>query len=430
MGKTFSIDFEWLDRFSKDAIDRYTLADLKISVGNNIATELQDISVKTVRPSMRGSAYDMAVWFLQNWWRLIYEPERDNLDWRMSHCLGAIGQGFLWPDVRFISDGAEMTICSRATNPSSTQMVRYLNYIHETIALDEFRTEVFAFVDAVIERLRETGTGISLLHDLREDIRKEQSDTEYYHWRQIEALLGYDPDSASDEIVNEVIAESRKYGSEAINEVIAFSGEGSVAMFNWLETVARSAGAPLTVPDAATLRRKTASVDTSLLPWERAEEAARIAKALWSLPEKPVSNEQLKELFSLKNGVLKDSSTRAPMSVAFRHDDSEQLQATLTSPHEASRRFSLLRLVADHLYAPQSDFLFPVTKARTARQKFQRAFAQEFLCPSQELIEFMGKDLSDDRLDDAAVYFNVSSWLVRSTLINKGVMDRNEFVDP
>jgi hypothetical protein len=114
------------------------------------------------------------------------------------------------------------------------------------------------------------------------------------------------------------------------------------------------------------------------------------------------------------------------MSIAFRHGESDQLQATLTSPHEANRRFSLLRIVADHLYAPASDHLLPVTKARTARQKFQRAFSQEFLCPSQELIEFMGNEFSDDRLDDAAVYFNVSPLLVKSTLVNKGVLNRQE----
>lgn len=428
MDRSFFIEFEWLQRYSSDFIDRYTLADLRISVGNKIATELQDISVKTVRPTMRCSAYHMAVWLLQNWWRLIYEPERDSLDWRMSHCLGAIGQGFLWPDMRFISDGAEMTICSRATDPSASQMVRYLNSIYETIALDEFKSKVLAFADAVIERLRETGTGTSLLHDLREDIRDEQADPESYHWRQIEALLGYDPDKASDKIVNEVIAESRKYGNDAINEVIVFSGGDSGATFEWLETKARSISSPFSVPDAVTLRQKIATIDASLLPWERAEEAARIARAQWSLPENPVSNHQLKELFSLKNGILTDSSTKAPMSIAFRNGESDQLQAVLTSPHEANRRFYLLRLVADNFYAPDSDHLLPATKARTARQKFQRTFAQEFLCPSQELIAFIGNELSDDRLDDAAAYFNVSSLLIKSTLVNKGLLNRQEIV--
>lgn len=429
MDRSFAIDFEWLQRYSADVIDRYTLADLRISVGNKIATELQDISVKTVRPTMRGSAYDMAVWLLQNWWRLIYEPERDTLDWRMSHCLGAIGKGFLWPDIRFISDGAEMTICSRASDPSSTHPVRYLNNIYETTSLDGFGSTVLGFADAVIERVRETGTENSLLHNLREDIRAEESDPEYRHWRQIEALLGYDPDEASDEAINEVISESLKYGSDSINEVIAFSGKDAGSIFEWM-TAARSAGSPLTVPDTENLRRKTASINPSLLPWERAEEAARIARAQWSLSEKPISNEQLKDLFSLKNSLLSDYNAKGQLSVAFRNGDIEHLEATLTSPHEASRRFSLLRVVADHLYSPGTDHILPVTKAKTARQKFQRTFAQEFLCPSRELSAFMGKDYSDDRLEEAASYFNVSSLLVKSTLVNKGLLNRDEIIDP
>ena len=291
MDRSFVIDFDWLDRSSTVSIERYTFADLSIAVGNSIATELQDIAAKTTRPTMRGSAYDMAVWLLQNWWRLNHEPERDTLDWRMSHCLGAIGNGFLWPDVWFISDGVDVTLVSRATEPSSTQMVRYLNNFHETVSLAEFPSTVLTFADAVIERLRETGTGESLLHDLREDILEEDAEPESRHWRQVEALLGYDPDEATEESIDEVLSASREYGQESVNEVIAeFSGETASPIFNWLNRAGRSIGASVTVPDTETLRQQTATINIALLPWQRAEEAARIARAQWSIPENPVSN--------------------------------------------------------------------------------------------------------------------------------------------
>lgn len=114
------------------------------------------------------------------------------------------------------------------------------------------------------------------------------------------------------------------------------------------------------------------------------------------------------------------------MNIGIRNGDNENLRATLTSPHEVSRRFALLRIVADHLYSPVSDHLLPSTKAKTARQKFQRTFAQEFLCPSQALFEFLGKDFSDERFEDAASYFSVSPLLVKTTLANKGLLHRDE----
>jgi hypothetical protein len=134
-------------------------------------------------------------------------------------------------------------------------------------------------------------------------------------------------------------------------------------------------------------------------------------------------------VFALKNGILKDHHGEAPLSLAFRNGDGDRIQATLTSPHESARRFALLRVVADHLYSPASDHLLPVTKAKTARQQFQKAFAQEFLCPSQELIAFMDDDFSDERLDDAASHFNVSSLVVKTTLVNKGLLGRFEIED-
>jgi hypothetical protein len=41
----------------------------------------------------------------------------------------------------------------------------------------------------------------------------------------------------------------------------------------------------------------------------------------------------------------------------------------------------------------------------TARQKFQRAFAAEFLCPINSLVEYLSEDFSDTALEDAALRF-------------------------
>lgn len=57
------------------------------------------------------------------------------------------------------------------------------------------------------------------------------------------------------------------------------------------------------------------------------------------------------------------------------------------------------------------------------RQKFQRAFAQEVLCPWAALEAFVGPDEPDDDMIGAAAWhFHVSQRLIETTLVNKGRM--------
>ncbi|TNJ38962.1 hypothetical protein FGF66_06785 [Chlorobaculum thiosulfatiphilum] len=429
MDRPFAIDFEWLDRPSAEGVERYSFASLTVSVADQILTELEDLNSRTVRASMRGSAYDLAVWLLQNWWRLVAEPERNTLDWKMSHCMGTIGMGFLWPDACFLSDGLELTVQAQPTPRSSKQMVRYLNEIHAQFPVDAFANEVLAFADAVIGRLQETGFSSTPLQELRQDIMQELTDPDMKRWRTVEALLGYDPDCAPEALVEEMIAKSDIYGSAAIDELIAFGGQEIRPIMNWLTKDASDATTSVIVPEADILRKQTSQIDPSLLPWQRAEKAASIVKRYWSIAQAPISTRQLTDLFSMKIDALTEGDMKAPMSIGFRNSHTDHIDAALASPFEANRRFALLRVVADHLYSPDMDRLLPVTTARTARQKYQRAFAQAFLCPAEQLIGFIDGDLSDEKIDKAADYFNVSPRLVESTLFNKGVLKRADFAD-
>jgi Zn-dependent peptidase ImmA (M78 family) len=82
-------------------------------------------------------------------------------------------------------------------------------------------------------------------------------------------------------------------------------------------------------------------------------------------------------------------------------------------------------MIGDHLYFANQEKLLPATHAKTARQKFQRAFAQEFLCPIEALKQKLETSQpNEDDISNAAKYFYVSPLLVRTTLVNKGALDR------
>ena len=86
--------------------------------------------------------------------------------------------------------------------------------------------------------------------------------------------------------------------------------------------------------------------------------------------------------------------------------------------------------MADHLTIPDDERLLPATDSKTGRQKFQRAFAQEFLCPFDDLMShFDGDAPIDDAIDESAEYFDVSPRLVETALVNNGVLDREMLGD-
>ena len=350
----------------------------------------------------------------------------------MSHRLGAIGEGFLWPNLTFSSDGSAMLITMFSTPQESRQMVRYLNGICEFISVDEFERTVLDFADAVIERLNTFGCRSSALHDLRKDLADELCQTELREWREIEALLGYDTDEAPEKLVTDLLAQRELFGPGAVDEMLAQYSESPLQMLNYLDKEVRQLAVPMVFPDLDSIRAETEKIEPAYLPWQSAATAVCIAKKRWNLPDGAVNNKLLTDLFSLPSNELTLTSVpkeKSQITIGFRNGIPDRFDAHINTPFEANRRFALLRLVADRLFASNSDRFLPVTSMKTARQKFQRAFAQEFLCPTEALKEFVGNDFGEDNLAYAAHHFNVSTRLVETTLVNKGYLDRSTLFD-
>ena len=86
--------------------------------------------------------------------------------------------------------------------------------------------------------------------------------------------------------------------------------------------------------------------------------------------------------------------------------------------------------MADHLASPVEERLLPATDVSTSKQQFQRAFAQEFLCPFDALQEVIGTGApAVDDIECAADHFEVSTWVVVCTLVNNGVLAREALIE-
>jgi hypothetical protein len=430
MKPDFSIDFNWLSRECEDPVVRATFAEISIIANGWTATELEDLSAKTVRSGARVSAYTLALWFAANWWRLRWEPERTTLSWKMSHHIGAAGEGYLWPDLFFSSDGESIRVHTRSSRPTSEQMVRYLNNVDVPVSAAIFEQSIDTFIEAVVNRLAGESAHTVQLCALWKEVLEERYTPELASWRKLEALMGFDPGEATDSLVNEMLEVGRDLGVCAVEEMASVSAGNALADIHALWDQPRRSAIPVKTPEFDNLRSRLHNeISFTQYPWKRAELTARMAREEWSISPGPLPTKDLADLLEVGSDLLtKSSATTGPIHAGFRTGTNGKFSVFLNSPFQENRRFALMRLVGDHLSAPESDRLLPAAPGGivTHRQKFQRAFAQEFLCPYRDLADYLGTDEPDDEaIDSAGRHFGVSPLLVRTTLVNKGIMERS-----
>ncbi len=92
--------------------------------------------------------------------------------------------------------------------------------------------------------------------------------------------------------------------------------------------------------------------------------------------------------------------------------------------HPVAQRFEFARFIGDLLTKHESTEWLASTDLVTSRQKFQRAFAAEFLCPIDSLVDYLDDDFSDSAIEDAASQFNVSERTVNSLLASNGYIEQ------
>lgn len=427
MRPSFVIDFNWLPYEYGDEIARTTFVDIFISVGSCCITELEDRTAKTIRKNARLSAYRLAHWFAENWWRLLWEPKKDTIDWRLAHQMGSAGGGYLWPDLTFVSDGEYMTIHAKPTLSSEEQSIRYLYGAVETIPVDEFEKSVQGFIDGVIGRVDNQAPGNDELKTLWHEVTQERHDSESGSRRKLEAMMGFDPDGAPDTILETLERMKTTYGDGAIEEMASSSMDNAVDDISFLWNIVRPKSIPLRIPHYDMIRRQLIiDRQSSILAWQRAESAARLVRKVWSIASGPISNKVLADLLDIPQAIIyqQDSVQPSSLSVGFRDNGNEDMMRVYIDRRSiTSRRFALARLVGSLLAAGIKDRLLPVSQAHTQRQKFQRAFAQELLCPFSDLIGYFGDCATDDEaIEDAAESFEVSPLMIRTILVNKRIV--------
>ncbi|MCY4431562.1 MAG: hypothetical protein OXC11_14380 [Rhodospirillales bacterium] len=409
--------------------DEATLAAIKITVAGQCLSRLTDESGKE-RDYVCVSGYRLACWITRNWWRLLFEAERhgflDDPTWLDGHSLASIGEGWLWPRITIASDGDCVVLRSR---PSPGNRVEPLAFVSEAEARPSrplFEEIAGQFVKEVLDRVRTRNLGASDLHMSWRELSAERSDDEIAQYRELEGSLGYEPDGAAPQTVKRLYRDGKRLGVRAMTEVAANGPSGGEPLTaEIMEREARNSGFQSDLGSTSQVADLADDVRVRKEPaWAYGEDAARRVRRRAGLSDGPLKNQSLAELSGVTAAGVVDDTRFEPMAYALSAGRGPG-RVVFRSQWETGRRFELGRLLGDAVLFRNGERLQPTTRAETFRQRAQRAFAAELLCPYEALRDFLGGDTTDMAREEAARLFGVSMRAVTTMLVNKGDLSRD-----
>ena len=406
----------------------HTMANLALHIGNVNLMQNEDIWAKTIRDSVLVSAYPLAMWLASSWWRLNFEPLPvhgviPSTDWRMAHEMGAANHGFVWPKVLFASDCEVMQIWGVSSSANTQQSVRYLNGldIPVFVKLADFQRSLEKFIDSVLSRLDAVGCKNTDLWNLWQLIQEERADPQSLNYRRLEAELGYDPDECPEAIMDKAQMLEHRMGASTLTELAPVYGRaGGESPLNAIEEIIGSPGLTGT-PDIPSLQK---AKSTRGAPWQHAVAVARELRESLSKRDGVIDNKQLYELLGLSTPEVDGwkPTTRNNAAIAIP-ENNKRFKFVPRKAHPMAKRFELARLLGDYILTGSTEGQWLTsTDLSTSRQKFQRAFAAEFLCPIDALQDFLQSDYCESAIEDATEHFQVSQTTVNSLLRNNGLI--------
>lgn len=405
------------------------VAELGLRAAGETLTRVSDFDRKEERDFVRGSAVSLALWLADNFWRLRYESLPNgyapSADWRLRHEMTSAAGGTLWPPIMIHSTGDRVLLAPVFARPVDIGAIRYVLPGIVTVSGQAFTEGLGRFFDRVIGDCARAVDGPAL-RELVETLGAERADPDLASWRRIEARLGYDPDKAPDELMSALGRLERLVGEAALDEAAAATpGRDADRHLARAVEAAKESGivVDLGVVREAALRQSIPEAP----PWELGREAARRIRRATGVDDRPVRTRAFSDLLQVSRDDLRRRGTARGLPYAARlRAGGERHRIALQSADLRDRRFELSCALADEIWA-RSDFGV-ISKAKTDRQKFQRAFAQNLLVPFSGLSERI--DLSNPTETDiqqAAAFYHVHPNVIRRLLILEGVIPKETF---
>ena len=373
----------------------------------------------------------LAFWFIDNWWRIRWEPAPYadlNAEWRVAHHLSSVGAGYHWPNVSIWGEGSRIGFAVHADANNLQPSLKFVAQPQLTyVASSTVEDAIDRFVGHVLEHVGNASDGLDAEY---RQLQAERTDPTVVTWRKLEAMLGFDPDDAPDGLVDGLETLTERYGSEPLQEAaLAHQGERATEALNNCIEAAESSNVLIRTPIAFDTPDPREVGRSSLEPpWRLAVSAAKRLRFWLNVPPGPIRNTRLSEIVGTNVdylGTKRRSTFDVPYALRLRQESGSKLALRSTWSH--TRRFEICRSLGDIIWS-RDDAMGPLSAAKSERQKFQRAFAQGFLCPFNDLRAYINTDKpGEDDIHAAARHFHVSERLIETTLVNNRVIDQASF---
>jgi hypothetical protein len=417
--------FEWEDPAGARGSElRATWASLRITVGNDVVTELFDRFTRSEKEHLYLPLYPLAEWIAEHWWHLTKEPltpgRSTSGTYNSRHSLLSSCEGFAMPSL-LIQPHGETALLTWCAFRYQNSPIRFLSSGEGFAELSQVEHELRGLVESVIQRLEDEGVKGTRLQE--EWTAVNSVDAEQAEFCVSVAALGLDPFSVAQEIATTIEGVGDRLPADLYGEFFSAAEPRALASEIYQLSQDMDHAQTTSISELLVRARQELIQDrfADSAAWVRGYNAARTVRTL--LPHDAFQDPHLESLAQLFGITLALPNQLPP----HRSDWVEALaqvsgRASLTYflPRVNGRkaRFTLCRLLYEYLTAGENTWRM-ITHSRTDIQARNRAFAAEFLVPSDILGTKLSSSVLDhEEVEDLAFEFGVSSWVVRHQLEN------------
>jgi hypothetical protein len=427
-------DFEWIDPLGARGPElRATWARLAIWAGSKCVSRVLDQDVKSVRDAVYLPLYPLAEWLVTHWWTLLVEvpsPERlADPGFEERHSLRAARDGFALPLVSIAAEGDHIRVqWYREALPN--YRIEFIEEGTAHIPLQVFRQNLTSFITAVLGRLQAAGIAGTVFQEEWAALQALSKEEEEFC--EVTAALGLDPFGLEASVEAQIIEATEIVPLKLRRDFLFVASTDNLAQeAKDISSAYFSAHQnDVALNSIVSLRNEFAANERQLAvePWLQGYLAAqRLREAIGILKAPLRSFGDIAKALRVRDHHLQAALVEMPSAagvydalVATNRCDSPSFVIN-TRHHEEAHRFHFCRGLYEFL---RTDDIGPwlVTKSFSGTQKQSRAFAAEFLAPSEALRERVsGSAVSVDEVDDISREFGVSTYVINHQLENHDI---------
>ena len=409
---------------------------LEIWAGTECVTRVEEESTSATRRSIYVPLYPFAEWAAYNLGFLLTHsrPGRSSSrqraygstshhplqrpDWLRHHNVRAVGEGFAWPDLAIIPEGAATCLTWFKSDRDPRGGLRYVTDGEQLISTASVKTCLETVIELTLTRLDEAGITDTPLHE--EWRARRALDPDELEFCDAAARMGIDPFDVDDDLADSISEAGNELHGTLLNDFLDVADRNSIRdSLTWVSEAARSIEALGASGEALlTLRDEIGSGlhPASDRPWVAGYSAAQlIRRALGSAATARF------EPSRFMADIVRPSEVRGVDAVG-RNDGGLRI-VRAKKAGSASTRFTRARALWSALQESTGE-LFVLTAAHTSRQQAGRSFAAELLAPAEgirSMLASVGPHFDTDDVDAIAEVFDVQPLVIEHQIENHAI---------